>query len=48
MGLKGCYIVKYIKYRETKEHGTFDFPMEFYHVMRCLSTGILNMRSSGF
>lgn len=24
--------MKYIKYRETKEHGTFDFPMEFYHV----------------
>ena len=25
-------VMKYIKYRETKEHGTFDFPMEFYHV----------------
>ena len=24
--------MKYIKYREAKEHGTFDFPMEFYHV----------------
>lgn len=24
--------MKYIKYREEKEHGTFDFPMEFYHV----------------
>ena len=24
--------MKYIKYRATKEHGTFDFPMEFYHV----------------
>ena len=24
--------MKYIKYRETKEHGTFEFPMEFYHV----------------
>ena len=24
--------MKYIKYREAKEHGTFEFPMEFYHV----------------
>ena len=24
--------MKYIKYSEAKEHGTFDFPMEFYHV----------------
>lgn len=24
--------MKYINYREKKEHGTFDFPMEFYHV----------------
>lgn len=24
--------MKYIKYHEYKKHGTFDFPMEFYHV----------------
>ncbi|HJA18529.1 MAG TPA: AraC family ligand binding domain-containing protein, partial [Candidatus Mediterraneibacter ornithocaccae] len=24
--------MKFINYREEKEHGTFDFPMEFYHV----------------
>ena len=24
--------MKYINYREEKKHGTFDFPMEFYHV----------------
>ena len=24
--------MKYIKYREDKKHGTFDFPIEFYHV----------------
>ncbi|WP_282924076.1 AraC family transcriptional regulator [Mediterraneibacter massiliensis] len=24
--------MKYIKYREEKKHGTFDFPIEFYHV----------------
>ena len=29
---RGELTMKYIKYREAKEHGTFDFPMEFYHV----------------
>ena len=29
---RGELTMKYIKYRETKEHGTFEFPMEFYHV----------------
>lgn len=29
---RGELTMKYIKYREAKEHGTFEFPMEFYHV----------------
>ena len=24
--------MKYFEYKEEKQHGTFDFPIEFYHV----------------
>ena len=41
--------MKYINYREERNHGTIDFPIEFImlrriiHGMKCLITGTSNM-----